>query len=36
MENLAQVYTYLRYKKEDNEFFSEKMISVLKEQGFLG
>jgi nitroreductase len=32
---LAQVYTDIRYKKSDNEFFSEKMIEVLKEQNFL-
>lgn len=34
-ENLAQVYTDVRYKKEDNEFFSRKILEVLKEQGFL-
>jgi len=34
-ENLAQVFTDVRYKKEDNEFFSEKILQVLKEQGFL-
>ena len=32
---LAQVFTDIRYKKEDNELVSEKMIEVLKEQGFL-
>jgi len=34
-ENLAQVFTDVRYKKADNEFFSKKMLEVLKEQGFL-
>jgi len=32
---LAQVFTDVRYKKLDNEFFSGKMIEVLKQQGFL-
>jgi nitroreductase len=35
VETLAHVYTDVRYKKTDNEFFSQKMIEVLKEQGFL-
>ncbi len=34
-ETLAQVFTDVRYKKSDNEFFSEKIIEVLKVQGFL-
>jgi nitroreductase len=34
-ETLAQVFTDVRYKKADNEFFSKKMLEVLKEQGFL-
>jgi len=34
-KTLAQVYTDVRYKKDDNEFFSQKMIEVLNEQGFL-
>jgi len=29
-ENLAQVFTDVRYKKSDNEFFSGKMIETLK------
>lgn len=33
-KTLAQVFTDVRYKKSDNEFFSQKMIEVLKEQGF--
>jgi nitroreductase len=34
-DSLAQVFTDVRYKKTDNEFFSKKMLEVLKEQGFL-
>jgi hypothetical protein len=34
-ESLAQVFTDIRYKEDDNRFFSEKMIKVLREQGFL-
>ncbi|VAW24149.1 Oxygen-insensitive NADPH nitroreductase [hydrothermal vent metagenome] len=34
-ETLAQVFTDVRYKKSDNEFFSEKIVEVLKVQGFL-
>ena len=34
-ETLAQVFTDVRYKEEDNLFFSEKMLQVLREQGFL-
>lgn len=34
-ETLAQVFTDIRYKKADNEFFSEKMLLFLKEQGFI-
>jgi len=34
-KTLAQVFTDIRYKKEDNEFFSEKMLEVLKDQGFM-
>lgn len=32
---LAQVFTDIRYKKSDNEIFSEKILQVLKEQGFM-
>lgn len=32
---LAQVFTDIRYKKTDNDFFSEKMLIVLRAQGFL-
>lgn len=35
LETLAQVYTDVRYKKQDNIFFSEKLLNVLKNQGFM-
>lgn len=34
-ETFAQVFTDIRYKKSDNEFFSVKMLETIKEQGFL-
>lgn len=34
-ETLAQVFTDIRYPRQNNVFFSEKFIKVLKEQGFL-
>lgn len=34
LKTLAQVFTDVRYKKKDNEFFSEKMLATIKEQGF--
>lgn len=34
-DTLAQVFTDVRYKKTDNEFFSGKMIQTLREQEFL-
>lgn len=34
-ETLAQVFTDIRYKKADNEYFSEAFLKVLREQGFL-
>ena len=33
--SLAQVFTDVRYKKEDNVLFSNKLLAVLKKQGFL-
>ena len=33
-ENLAQVYTEVRYKKEDSDFFSKKLVEFLTVQGF--
>ncbi len=34
-KTLAQVFTEVRYKKADNEFFSGKLLEVLKQQGFM-
>jgi nitroreductase len=34
-ENLAQVFTDVRYKKEDNVYFSNMLMQVLKDQGFM-
>lgn len=34
-ETLAQVFTDIRYSRKNNEFFSEKFMQVLKQQGFL-
>ena len=34
-DTLAQVFTDIRYKKEDNEYFSKILLKVLKDQGFL-
>jgi nitroreductase len=34
-ETLAQVFTDVRYKKEDNVYFSNTFLSVLKDQGFM-
>jgi nitroreductase len=34
-ESLAQVFTDVRYKKADNEHFSQAFMKVLKHQGFL-
>ena len=34
-QNLAQVYAEVRYKSEDNIFFSGKLRKLLEEQGFL-
>lgn len=34
-ETLAQVFTEVRYKLEDNEFFSDKMLETLRLQGFM-
>ncbi len=33
-ESLAQVFTDVRYKKADNEFFSGKFLEVIRKQGF--
>lgn len=34
-ETLAQVFTDIRYKKSDNEVFSEKFLETIKKQGFM-
>lgn len=34
-ETLAQVFTDIRYKKEDNETFSKILLTVLHDQGFM-
>ena len=34
-ETLAQIFTDLRYTKANNEHFSEVLLQVLKDQGFL-
>ena len=34
-ETLAQVFTDVRYKKADNEYFSAQIFEVLKNQGFI-
>ena len=33
-ETLAQVFTDVRYTKKDNEFMSENLLKVLRQQGF--
>jgi nitroreductase len=33
-ENLAQVYSEVRYRKEDSDFFSKKLVEFLTVQGF--
>lgn len=34
-ETLAQVFTDIRYTRKNNEFFSDKFLLALKEQGFI-
>ena len=34
-ENLAQVYTDVRYKSVDSQFFSKKLLKMLTDQGFV-
>lgn len=34
-ETLAQVFTDIRYTKKNNEYFSEVLLNVLKDQGFM-
>lgn len=35
LQNLAQIFTQKRYPKKDTEFFAEKLMKVLAEQGFI-
>lgn len=35
LETLAQVFTDVRYTRKDNEYFSEQLLKVIKDQGFL-
>ncbi len=34
LKTLSQVFTDVRYKQADNEFFSSKMLKTIREQGF--
>ncbi len=34
-ESLAQVFTDVRYKKDDNVLFSNKLLNILEKQGFM-
>jgi hypothetical protein len=34
-KTLAQVFTDVRYRKEDNESFSGVLLEVLRKQGFI-
>ena len=34
-ENLARVFTDIRYKKDDNVLFSSSLLKVLEKQGFM-
>jgi len=34
-DTLAQVFTNIRYTRKNNEFFSDKFLLALKEQGFI-
>ena len=35
VENLAQIYTQLKYRKSDNETISTALLNGLRRQGFL-
>ncbi len=35
VENLAQLYTAIKYKREDNERFSLDLLKAVRDQGFL-
>ena len=34
-ETLAQVFTEVRYKKDDNLLFSKSLLDILEKQGFM-
>jgi len=34
-KTLAQIFTDIRYTKNDNEIFSEKLLEIIKKQGFI-
>ena len=34
-ENLAQIFTQKRYKKDDNVHFSKEFLKILEKQGFM-
>ena len=36
VQNLAQVYTVLKYTRESHEAFSESVLSYLRQQDFMG
>ncbi len=36
LETLAQIFTQKRYTKKDNELFSQKLLEVIRRQGFWG
>ena len=36
LETLAQIFTQKRYTKKDNEYFSGKLLEVIRKQGFGG
>jgi nitroreductase len=36
LETLAQIFTQKRYTKKDNEYFSSKLLEVIRKQGFGG
>ncbi len=35
LETLAQIFTEKRYTRKDNEFFSRKLLEVIRNQGFM-
>jgi len=35
VQNLAQVYTVVKYTRESHQAFSETVLSYLRQQGFM-